>query len=75
VALGLMASVGFKANVDQTRDTLHGLRMLMSLIPAAVGLVAILIVAFYPLNEARMSKIETELKTRRASETPTPSAA
>ena len=59
----------------------------MSLIPAGGGparalafpgrplLVAILIVAFYPLNEARMSKIETELKTRRASETPTPSAA
>jgi Na+/melibiose symporter-like transporter len=28
------------------------------------------LVAFYPLNEARMSKIETELKARRAGDTP-----
>jgi len=70
VSLGLMASVGFKANVDQTRDTLHGLRMLMSLIPAAVGVVSILIVAFYPLNEGRMSQIESELKARRAAAEP-----
>jgi GPH family glycoside/pentoside/hexuronide:cation symporter len=65
-----MSSVGFRANVDQTPDTLHGLRLLMSLIPAAVGIVSIILVAFYPLNEARMSKIETELKARRAGEAP-----
>jgi GPH family glycoside/pentoside/hexuronide:cation symporter len=67
VALGLMASVGFKANVVQTPETLHGLLLLVSLVPAAVGVVSILIVLFYPLNEVRMQEIGETLKARRAS--------
>jgi GPH family glycoside/pentoside/hexuronide:cation symporter len=74
VALSLMAGVGFKANVGQTPDTLHGLRLLMSLIPAGVGLISILIVAFYPLNEVRMSRIEVDLKARRANDAAAPAA-
>ena len=68
VALGLMSSVGFKANVIQTPATLHGLLLLVSLIPAAIGVLSILIVLFYPLNEIKMSQIETDLKARRAAE-------
>ncbi len=67
VALGLMASVGFKANMVQTPETLHGLLLLVSLVPAAVGVVSILIVLFYPLNEVRMQEIGETLKARRAS--------
>lgn len=66
VALGLMASVGFKANVAQTPQSLHGLVLLMSVIPAALGIVSILIVLLYPLNEAKVAQIEADLKTRRA---------
>ncbi len=68
VALGLMSSVGFHANVAQTSETLHGLRMLFGLIPAAIGLVSVAILLFYPLNEARMKQIGEELKARRAAE-------
>jgi len=68
VALGLMASVGFKANMDQTPETLHGLRLLVSLIPAAIGVLSVFIVLLYPLNETRMKEIETDLKARRAGE-------
>lgn len=66
VALGLMASVGFRANAAQTPESLHGLVLLMSLIPAALGVVSVLIVLFYPLNEAKVRAIGDELAARRA---------
>ena len=66
VALGLMSSVGFKANVVQTPATLHGLLLLVSVIPAAIGVLSILIVLFYPLNELKMTQIGEDLKARRA---------
>lgn len=68
-SLQLMSQVGFEPNVDQTPETLHGLILLMSLIPAVFGVVSIIISLLYPLNEARLAEIETELKRRRA-ETP-----
>lgn len=66
VALGLMASVGFKANVAQTPESLHGLLLLMSIIPAALGLVSVLLLAFYPLNESKMRQVGADLASRRA---------
>jgi GPH family glycoside/pentoside/hexuronide:cation symporter len=66
VALALMQSVGFVANTEQTPGSLHGLVLLMSVIPAALGIVSIVIVLFYPLNEAKVSQIESDLKARRA---------
>ena len=74
VALGLMASVGFKANVDQTPATLHGLLLLVSVIPAAIGILSVLIVLFYPLNEAKMSQIAADLTARRAAAAAAPGA-
>jgi GPH family glycoside/pentoside/hexuronide:cation symporter len=66
VALGLMSSVGFRANVEQTPATLHGLVLLVSIIPAAIGVLSVFIVLLYPLNETRMKEIEMTLKARRA---------
>jgi GPH family glycoside/pentoside/hexuronide:cation symporter len=68
VALALMQSVGFVANTTQTADSLHGLVLLMSVIPAAIGILSIVLVLFYPLNERRMSQIASDLKERRALE-------
>jgi len=67
VALGLMQSVGFVANTTQTPDSLHGLVLLMSVIPAALGVVSVAILFFfYPLNEAKVAQIGAELQARRA---------
>lgn len=74
-ALALLSSVGFKANIIQTPQTLHGLVMLVSVIPAAVGVISIIILLFYPLNEAKMDAIGAELKTRRAAAESAASAA
>lgn len=66
VALAAMASVGFQANVAQTPESLHGLVLLMSVVPAALGVVSILIVLFYPLNEKKVTEMGQELAARRA---------
>ena len=67
-ALALMQSVGFVANAVQTTSSLHGLVLLMSVLPASLGVLSTVIVLFYPLNEARMSQIASDLKKRRALE-------
>jgi Na+/melibiose symporter-like transporter len=37
----------------------------MSIIPAAMGVLAIIIVLFYKLDEKTMQKVETDLEARR----------
>ena len=69
ISLIMLNTVGFVANQAQTPETLQGLVRLMSLYPAAFGVLAVLIlVILYPLNEAKMSQIATDLKTRREAE-------
>lgn len=65
VALWLLSSIGYTPNVAQTPEVRHGLVLLMSMIPAGFGAVSIVLMLFYPLNEARMMKIERALKDRR----------
>ena len=69
LGLILLNWVGFVANQAQTQAALNGLVNLMSIFPAACGILAILIlVIFYPLNETKMAQIAADLKTRRAAE-------
>jgi glycoside/pentoside/hexuronide:cation symporter, GPH family len=65
IALTILQADGYVANVDQVPGTLHGLVQLMSVIPAGIGILSLLLLLFYPLNEARMSQIAVDLKTRR----------
>jgi GPH family glycoside/pentoside/hexuronide:cation symporter len=66
VAAFILAQTGFVANVAQHINVLTGLKAMMSLIPVAVGAVAlILLVFFYKLDEGTMAKIKTELDARR----------
>ena len=68
VALALMQSVGFVANTTQTPSSLHGLVMLMSVFPTLLSALSVVLVLFYPLNEASLSQIASDLKERRALE-------
>jgi GPH family glycoside/pentoside/hexuronide:cation symporter len=72
VALFLMSKVGFQANVAQTPESLKGLVALMSVIPAVLGVVSILLVLLYPLSEAKVAQISADLKIRRAADGNTP---
>jgi len=65
VALSLMAQLGFVPNQIQSAGSLRGLLLLFSLIPAVFGVISILIILFYPLNNRRMAEIGAELQERR----------
>jgi glycoside/pentoside/hexuronide:cation symporter, GPH family len=69
----LMGLLGFVANQVQTAGSLHGLIELMSVFPAAVGVISLLIlIVLYPLNEKKMSEIAADLKVRRAADAALP---
>jgi GPH family glycoside/pentoside/hexuronide:cation symporter len=60
-----MAQLGFEPNQVQSKESLEGLILLFSIIPAGFGILAIISSFFYPLNEKRVEEIENELKRRR----------
>ncbi len=65
LVLRLMSQVGFEANKAQSPESLHGLLLLFSLIPAGLGILSVLLVLIYPLNEKRVEEITAELEARR----------
>ncbi len=66
IALTLMASVGFEPHVVQTAESLRGLVLLFTIIPAGIGIVSILIYLTYPLNEEKVKVMTADLEKRRA---------
>ncbi len=61
----LLSLFGFQANVAQNPAVLNGLKSLMSVIPATAGVLAIIVILFYKLDEKLMRQIEAELSARR----------
>jgi glycoside/pentoside/hexuronide:cation symporter, GPH family len=62
----LLAWFGYEANVQQTGQSLRGILLMMSFIPAAFGLLAAVAVRFYRLDEPTMARIEAEVAQRKA---------
>lgn len=65
VALTLMSQIGFEPNVDQTSEALSGLVQLFSIIPAAFGVLSMILLFFYPLDDNKVEQITLELAERR----------
>lgn len=63
----LLAWFGFAPNVAQTPGALTGIRLMMSIIPAVTGLLAVVAVFFYELDDKLMEKIEADLTARKNS--------
>jgi len=63
----LLAVFGYQASVAQTPHALHGILLLFTVIPAVGFLLTGLGMFFYPLNEARMMKMQDELQARQSS--------
>ena len=61
----MLAWYGFEANIEQSAETIHGIKMLMSWIPGAGCLIAGVLVLFYKLDDKTMIKIEKDLTKRR----------
>jgi GPH family glycoside/pentoside/hexuronide:cation symporter len=61
----LLAIFGFVANQDQSQETLDGIKLMMSFIPAVGSLIAFIAAFFYELDDDTMHKIESDLKARK----------
>ena len=64
----LLSFFGFQANAVQTEETIHGIKMFLSLLPAAAAFISVLFICFYPLGEQKMRGIMKELNLKRNSE-------
>ncbi len=61
----MLAAFGFEANGIQNAETINGIKMFLSLLPAVGTLLSCLFIFFYPLSENRMKEITAELNARR----------
>jgi GPH family glycoside/pentoside/hexuronide:cation symporter len=61
----LLTLVGYQANIAQSEAVKEGLRLLVSLIPAFIGILSLIVMLFYKLDEDTMSNIASELEERR----------
>lgn len=66
LAFQMLQFVGFQANVIPSDAVKGSLVSLMSIYPAILGVVSIVIFLFYPLTEKRMAEINADLTARRA---------
>ena len=66
----MLAAFGYQANAVQTGETLGGLKMMMSWIPAIGAALATIAMLVYPLSEKKMKQIVADLEARRSKEAP-----
>ena len=64
----ILAAFGYNTaeGAAQTEEALTGLNLLMSWIPAAVAVLAMIVVYFYPLTTKRVAEVDEKLKKIRA---------
>jgi Na+/melibiose symporter-like transporter len=58
MAMLILSGVGYVANQEQTAETQHALRLMMSIIPAGFAVLTAVVTYFYPINH----KVEQELE-------------
>ncbi|QUB89868.1 MFS transporter [Prevotella denticola] len=61
----MLAQFGFQANAVQSAETLQGIRMFLSMLPAAGAFLSLVFIYFYPLSEQKMRQITHELEEKR----------
>ena len=62
----LLAWFGFQSNEVQSAETIQGIKMFLSWLPAAAALVSMLFIVGYPLGEQKMRDIIRKLDFKRA---------
>ncbi len=62
----LLSLFNFQPNVAQAQETLVGIRLMMSYIPAATTILAGIVASFYKLDDQTMEKIEADLARRKS---------
>ncbi len=72
IAGWVLASFHYQPNVAQTQETLVGIKLMMSVLPAMGSLLVVLAALFYNLSEDKLEVIEKELSERRLKEGTSP---
>ena len=65
ITLWLLAFFNFQANRDQSADTINGIKIMISIIPAIAALLSGIFMYFYQLSESKVKKITTALESQR----------
>lgn len=60
----LLSAIGYTAGIDQSAETLQGIRASAFLVPAAASLLSALVIAFYPLDSTLHARIVRGLARR-----------
>jgi glycoside/pentoside/hexuronide:cation symporter, GPH family len=60
----LLSAFGYVPHAAQTAEALLGIRLVISVFPAAAAVLAILAFSFYPIDAATLRRIETDLRAR-----------
>ena len=60
----VLGAVGYMANAEQTPETLEAIKQLLSLVPAALMIVALVLARFYTLDSELHGRIRVELQAR-----------
>lgn len=62
----LLDFVGYRPNLEQTASTLHSMRVLLTLVPAALAMMVGTFIWFYPLDHALHGRLTRAIAARRA---------
>lgn len=65
ISMGVLELKGFVANQQQVPEVLGAFKQMMSIYPAAGGLICIVALLFYPLTTQRLREIEQDLAEKR----------
>lgn len=68
IAGGILAAYGFEANMDQSTESINGIRLMLSVYPGLGAFLSVVFMYFYKLDDMFMKKIGVELKAKRADE-------
>jgi glycoside/pentoside/hexuronide:cation symporter, GPH family len=61
---------GFVPNTAQAPETLLGIKILFAIVPVGFAVLNIIALCFYPISEAQVKQIESDLAARRTASTP-----
>ncbi len=61
----ILTMVGYQANVAQSAQTIEGMKLIMSAVPATGKLLVFAIVLFYPLGQKKLDEIQPLLRRAR----------
>ena len=61
----LLAAFGFQPNMAQSPETIDGIKMCLSILPAVGTILSVAFIAAYPLSEKKVAEIATKLEILR----------